>query len=256
MNHQFSSRLMLAILISASLIACKGKDKEKEKVATSDSLTITAPTDNTAGMDAVTVAPGLYKVLADTLGIRIVEVNYAPGDSSAMHWHPDYAIYTAQGGTVTFYAKDGSSNAVTLPTGATLIKPAEWHAAKNTGTSPLKVILTEVNRSGAVGTNDPATDATKAAPEVYQLKNDTLGIRVIEVNAKPGQSIAMHSHPDNALYVIDGGTGEFTAKDGTKTVVELKKGLAMIGPAESHSVKNTGKTTLRAILVEVNRAMK
>ena len=106
MNHQFGSRLMLAILISASLVACKGKDKEKEKVTTTDSLTITAPTNNTAGMDAVTVAPNFYKTLADTLGIRMVEVNYAPGDSSATHWHPDYAIYTAQGGKVTFYAKD------------------------------------------------------------------------------------------------------------------------------------------------------
>ncbi len=207
-------------------------------------------------MDAVTVAPNLYKTLADTLGIRMVEVNYAPGDSSAMHWHPDYAIYTAQGGKVTFYAKDGSSNEVTLPTGATLIKPAEWHSAKNTGTNPIKVILVEVNRSGAMGTNDPATDATKVSPELYSLKNDTLGIRVIEVNYKPGASSKLHWHPDATLYVIDAGKGEFTGKDGSKRIVDLQKGMAMIVPSDTHSVKNIGNTTMKAILVEVNRAMK
>jgi quercetin dioxygenase-like cupin family protein len=256
MNHQFGSRLMLAIFISASLVACKGKDKDKEKETTTDSVTTTTPTDNTAGMDAVTVAPNFYKAVADTLGIRMVEVNYAPGDSSAMHWHPDYVIYAAQGGKVTFYAKDGSSNEVTLPTGAILIHPAEWHAAKNTGTNPIKVILVEVNRSGPVGTNDPATDATKVSPELYKVSKDTMGIRVIEVNYKPGASSKLHWHPDAALYVIDPGTGEFTGKDGSKRVLDLKKGMAMITPSDTHSVKNIGKTTMRAILVEVNRAMK
>jgi quercetin dioxygenase-like cupin family protein len=260
MNHPFCSRLMLAIFISASFIACKGKDKAKENEATTDSTKTSVQTtdnsNNTAGMDAATVAPNFYKVVADTLGIRMVEVNYKPGDSSAMHWHPDYAIYAAQGGKVTFYAKDGSSNEVTLPTGVTLIKPAEWHAAKNTGTNPIKVILVEVNRSGAMGTNDASTDATKVSPELYKTANDTMGIRVIEVNYKPGQSSGVHWHPDAALYVIDPGTGEFTGKDGSKRVLDLKKGMAMIVPSDTHSVKNIGKTTMRAILVEVNRAMK
>jgi quercetin dioxygenase-like cupin family protein len=259
MNKQFYGRFMLAIFISISFIACKDKGKGEEKGTTTDSTKTTMSTDNsnnTAGMDAVTVAPGLYKTLADTLGIRIVEVNYKPGDSSAMHWHPDYAIYTAQGGTVTFYAKDGSSNPVTLPTGATLIKPGEWHSAKNTGTNPIKVILFEVSRNGQMSTPDAATDASKVAPDVYKVVKDTMGIRLLEITAKPGGSVAMHAHPDGALYIIDGGTTEFTFKDGTKRTNDLKSGVGMVLPAEAHSAHNTGKTTLRAILVEVNRAMK
>jgi mannose-6-phosphate isomerase-like protein (cupin superfamily) len=66
----------------------------------------------------------------------------------------------------------------------------------------------------------------------------------------------MHSHGDQALYVIEGGKGESTGKDGTKNVMELKKGMTMVAPGETHSVKNTGTTTLKAILVEVNRSMK
>lgn len=253
MNHQIHGRIMLAICISASLIACQ--DKGKEEATTTENSTSTQSTPATAESDAVKVAPNVYKVVADTLGIRMLEVNVSPGDSVPMHHHPDNALYVAQGGTLTFYGKDGSKMETTLPTGATMIRPDEWHAGKNTGNNPVKAILFEINRSAAASSPDPKTDATKVASEVYKLKNDSLGIRIIEVNARPGQSISMHDHPDNALYVIEGGTGEFTASDGKKQTVEFKPGMSMIGPAESHAVKNTGKTTLKAILLEVYRKM-
>jgi quercetin dioxygenase-like cupin family protein len=256
MKRIINNQFFLVLCISIAFAACNNNDENKG-ATTETSKAPEQKTDNsTAGKDAVSVDPAHYKVLADTLGIRMVEVNYKPGDSSALHWHPDYAIYTAGGGTVTFYDKDGKANAVTLPDGATMIKSGEWHSAKNTGTKPIKVILVEVNRNGATGTNDPATDAAKVASDVYKVKNDTMGIRILEITAKPGGSVAMHAHPDGAIYVMDGGTTEFTFKDGTKRVTELKTGMSMILPAEAHSAHNTGKTTLHAILVEVNRAMK
>jgi len=110
-----------------------------------------------------------------------------------------------------------------------------------------------VSRPTQAAAVDAASDATKVSPALYKLKADSLGIRVIDVNYKPGQSSKMHSHPDAALYVLDGGKGEFTDKDGKKNVIEFKKGMTLIRPAESHSVKNVGNTTLKAILVEVNR---
>lgn len=244
---------MLAIFISASLIACK--EKGNEETTTTENSTSTQTTAATTESDAVKAAPNNYKVLADTLGIRMLEANINPGDSVVMHHHPDNAIYVAQGGTVTFYGKDGSKMENTLPTGATMIRPDEWHAAKNTGNNSIKVIMFEINRTGAASSPDAKTDAIKVASQVYTLKNDSLGIRILEVNAKPGQAIAMHSHPDNALYVTDGGTAEFTGSDGKKQTVELKTGMSQIGPAESHAVKNTGKTTVKAILVEVYRKM-
>jgi quercetin dioxygenase-like cupin family protein len=257
MNQQFGSRLILAILISISFVACNGNDKDKEKEATTDSPDTTAPTDdNTAGKDAVTVAPGLYKVMADTMGIRMIEVTYKPGDSSAMHWHPDYAVYAIEGGIATFYAKDGSKMDNELKQGVTMITPAGFHSVKNNGKTNIHVLLVEVNRPAQTTSQDAATDATKVAASLYKLKNDTLGIRVLEINYKPGQSSAMHSHGDQALYVLEGGKVEFTGKEGTKNVMEFKKGMAMVVPGDTHSVKNIGTTTLKAILVEVNRAVK
>ena len=261
MNRQLYSRTILAILISASFIACNGNNKDKEKEATTTdttktTTTTTQPAANNDDMSDVKVAPNFYKTLADSIGIRVVEVNYKPGDSSAMHWHPDYAIYVVQGGTVAFYAKDGSKTEVTLPSGASMIKPAEWHSAKNTGKNPIKVILFEVTRTGAMTTPDATMDATKVAPKLYKSVADTMGIRVLTINYKPGDQSAMHSHPDGALYVIEGSKSEFTRKDGSKQTMDMAKGMAAIVPADTHSVKNVGKTTTKAILVEVNRAMK
>lgn len=70
----------------------------------------------------------------------------------------------------------------------------------------------------------------------------------MEITFKPGQT--------NTINVIEGGTAEFTAKDGTKQTAELKKGMVIIMPSESLAVKNTGKTTLKAMLVEVSRSNK
>src|SRR5665213_1582487 len=103
---------------------------------------------------------------------------------------------------------------------------------------------------------DATADAIKAAPNLYKLISDTMGIRVLEATYKPGDSSAMHSHPDYALYVINGGTSAFTEKDGTKQTHELKTGMSMIAPGGTHSVKNIGKTTTKVLIVEVNRPAK
>lgn len=257
MSQQFKNRLFLAVCISMAIASCNTSEKKDEEVKTVDSTEAAKPAEVQPEVpDAVTAAPDLYKVKADTMGIRILEVIYNPGDSSAWHSHPDYAIYTAQGGNATFYTKDGTASEHEMKTGTILVNPAEAHSVKNTGKSVLKVILFEVRRPMGTVTQDAAMDASKVAGTLYKTAKDTMGIRVMEINYKPGQSSALHSHPDNALYVIDGGKTEFTDKAGKKTVVELKKGMTMIGPAETHSVKNVGNTTTKAILVEVTRPIK
>ena len=250
------TRLILTVTILSTFVACKGPDKKEASSETTDTTKTeaAAPVTQDAVMDAVKAAPDLYKILNDTMGIRIVEVTYKPGDSSVLHSHPDYAVYAVGESTATFYTKDGTKMENTMKAGTTMVRPGEIHSVKNTGKTTIKVILVEVNRPGQTTSQDATMDATKVAPTLYKLKADTLGIRVLEINYKPGQSSAMHSHPDNALYVIEGGKGEFTGKDGAKNVMEFKKGMTAVGAAETHSVKNIGTTTLKAILVEVNRA--
>ena len=257
MEKRDKSQFLVALGILLTMVACNQADKKEEPTeATDTTKTETAqPVAQDAVPDAIKAAPDLYKVLGDSMGLRIVEATYKPGDSSVLHSHPDYAIYAASGGTATFYGKDGTKLVEDeMKTGTINIRPGEVHSVKNTGKTTIKVILVEVTRPMQTTSPDAATDATKVAPAVYKLKADTLGIRVLEINVKPGQSVAKHSHPDGVLYVVQGGSAEFTANDGTKQVNTLNQGMAMVLPASTHSAKNVGKTALKLILVEVNRA--
>jgi quercetin dioxygenase-like cupin family protein len=258
MNTRLTSQFFLAILVSFLFIACGGdNDKKADEAKATDSAAAVKsdsvkPAPQETIMDDVKAAPNLYKLLQDTLGIRLVEANYKPGDSSAMHSHADYALYVIEGGSAEFTGKDGSRNMNEMKTGMENIRAEEVHSVKNIGKTNIKVLLVEVTRPRGTA---PAVslDATKVASDRYKLKMDTLGLRIIEAEYKPGQSSAMHSHPDLAMYVISGSSSEFTAKDGKKNVMELKTGMSAIVPATTHSVKNIGKATAKVLLVEVNR---
>ena len=261
MTPKLKYHVILAINISLAFIACNQGGKKTGEADTTDSMAnakadTVQPASQNMAIDAVKVAPNLYSLVSDTLGIRVLEATYKPGDSSAMHSHPDNAIYVITGGTSEFTGKDGKKMVTELKTGTIAVGPEEFHSVKNTGTTTEKVLIVEVNRPQGATSPNAAMDATKIAPDLYKLKSDTLGIRVLEATYKPGQSSALHAHPDNAAYVISGGTVEFTEKDGTKHTHEFKPGMIMISLGGEHSVKNTGKTTLKVLLVEVNRPIK
>jgi quercetin dioxygenase-like cupin family protein len=235
-------------------IACNQGDKTDEQAKTGDTTTTeaTASAGRDAAMDAAKVAPNIYHVLADTMNIRLLEIIVKPGETVNLHSHPDYSLYVLEGGTAEFEAKDGTKRTQELPTGMAAILPAETHAAKNTGTTTVRVIATEVFRTTAA-TRDASMDPVTVAPGVYKVLADTMNIRIVEITVKPGESVPLHSHPDYAEYVIEGGKAELTAKDGTKQTVELKAGAGVITPAETHTGKNAGTTTIRIIATEVFR---
>ena len=251
MNQLLKSLGVLMIICLTTLIACKGKGTTESDTTAADTTKV-AP--NPADLDPSKVSSGQYKVLADTLGLRMLEVNYAPGDSSAMHWHPDHIAYALGPCQGEFRLENGTVIPLNIAAGQVMFAPQGSHSAKNTGTTPLRAILTEIHRQGAISAPDPATDVLKIAKNMNALMLDTAGVRVIEVTIKPGQQMAMHNHPVSSLYILEGGKAEFTDGDGKKTVNEMAAGSALINPAHSHKVKNVGTTTLRAILVEVNRA--
>ena len=261
MPQKPNRQLILALCVALFLISCNGGEKKEEPTASTDSTSKTTtdtvkPAAKEPATDAVTVAPGLYKVLADSLGITVIEATYKPGDSSVMHSHHDYAIYTIGGGVAAFYTKDGAKMVSDMKTGSIRIKPEEFHSVKNIGKTTIKVLLVEVNRPKGALSQDAATDPTKVAAAHYKSMGDTLGIRVLIANYKPGETSAMHAHPDAGVYAISGGTAEFTGKDGSKRSNEMKTGMAMITPADTHSVKNTGKTAMKILIVEVARPAK
>jgi quercetin dioxygenase-like cupin family protein len=124
-------------------------------------------------------------------------------------------------------------------------KPTDTETVDTTAISKMETAITppyDVSRS-----------VTTVAPNLYKQLSDTLGIRILECTYRPGDSSIVHAHPDFALYVLEGGTAELTSTDGKKETIEFIKDMAVVLPAATHSAKNIGKTTVKLIVVEVNR---
>ena len=247
---------LIAIGVSLLFAACNG-DETKTETAT-DSTATTTSTDSTTSnqsMDAVTVAPDRYSVAKDSAGIRVLNINYKPGDSSGMHSHPDAVLYVIEAGKTEFTMPDGSKQVAELKPGDAMVMAAGTHSVKNIGTTTTKAVLVEVNRPNSAGASIGADmDPMKVSADMHKLIKDTLNIRAMIFTAKPGQSTAKHAHPDHAIYVINGGKGEFTGQDGTKQVRDLPNGTVLINPATTHTFKNVGSAAIKVLVVEVNRA--
>ena len=100
---------------------------------------------------------------------------------------------------------------------------------------------------GAVAQELSKVDTTHVA---VKLDNDTL--QVTEVTLKPGEKLALHSHPAYAVYTIHGGTVRIAYQGGKTEDLVWDHGDVVYGDPEGpHTTENVGKTTVKILLVEV-----
>ena len=97
-----------------------------------------------ASMDPLEVAPHLYSKKFENEQIRVMEVAFKPGESIDMHSHPDHVAYLLTGGTLTLSYPDGTSKVLEGKAGDLFWTPAESHAAVNTGTTDVRVLVFEL----------------------------------------------------------------------------------------------------------------
>lgn len=96
-------------------------------------------------------------------------------------------------------------------------------------------------------------DAHRAAPDVYRLILENDRVRVFDVQFKPGQKAAMHSHPDHVVYVLNDAALRLTLPDGKSTDINLKAGQAMWIGAGPHATENVGRAHSHNLVVELKR---
>jgi hypothetical protein len=94
--------------------------------------------------DPVEVASNVYRILFENERVRLLEARLSPGDSSAMHGHPDYVVYNLDGGKVRFSAPSGEAEEVELPDGVAMWRDAEEHSTENIGTTDVRALLFEL----------------------------------------------------------------------------------------------------------------
>jgi quercetin dioxygenase-like cupin family protein len=100
---------------------------------------------NLYAQDPMKVATNVYKkVLLDNDKVRILEVVFAPGATTAWHSHPNHSVYALTSGKIQITDKGKPATTIDVKMGTAMYLPAVTHMAKNTGTTTLKLIVTEI----------------------------------------------------------------------------------------------------------------
>jgi quercetin dioxygenase-like cupin family protein len=100
---------------------------------------------NVQAQDPVKVASNVYKkVLLENDQVRVLQVEFAPGESTAWHNHPNHVVYALTEGKLEITDKDKPTTVINIKVGDVMYLPAVTHMAKNTGTTTIKLIVTEL----------------------------------------------------------------------------------------------------------------
>ena len=94
--------------------------------------------------DPVKVDQKHYKVLFENEQVRVLRIQYAPGDKSPMHQHPDSVAVFLSDQRAKFTYPDGKSEEISAKAGEARWTPAGTHQPENVGDKPLELVLVEL----------------------------------------------------------------------------------------------------------------
>ena len=98
-------------------------------------------------MDSYEKGGKAIKKLGDSLGVKMYEFTINPGESWALHTHPDHTVYTLEGGTMALFMKEsGRIDTLTFPTGMALISGPLTDSGRNVGKTTIKMLVSDIYR--------------------------------------------------------------------------------------------------------------
>jgi quercetin dioxygenase-like cupin family protein len=100
-----------------------------------------------------------------------------------------------------------------------------------------------------------AQDPNVVAPDVYKKIFENDRVKVHQVTSKPGEKIAMHSHPAHVAYILTPCTLKITPKDGEPQTANAKEGDVIWFDAVTHTGENVGTSECRVVIVELKETM-
>jgi mannose-6-phosphate isomerase-like protein (cupin superfamily) len=100
---------------------------------------------------------------------------------------------------------------------------------------------------------DPAMEPLTVGAQFSKKLGDTLNIKMYEFTLKPGDSAAMHTHPDHTFYVLQGGKLAVTFQGKGRQILDLKPGMGAISGPLSDAGKNIGNTTIKLLINDIYR---
>ena len=100
--------------------------------------------------DPLKAAPNVYKnVLLDNETVRVIAIEFAPGETAPWHQHPAHVIYALTDGKLEITDKGKPPAIIDIKAGTSMFMPAVTHMAKNIGTTTVKLVVTELKPAAA-----------------------------------------------------------------------------------------------------------
>ncbi len=96
-----------------------------------------------------------------------------------------------------------------------------------------------------------AQDVVKISPETHAVILENAQVRVLAVRIRPGEKVAVHSHPPNVVYYLSDGKIRLTLADGHVEDRAVKADTAVWSEATVHAAENVGAGELREVQVEL-----
>jgi hypothetical protein len=122
-------------------------------------------------------------------------------------------------------------------------------AAKQTDTSASLV----KNDDDSMPSYDPAMDGLIVGAKFSKKLADTLNVKMYTFEMKPGDSAELHSHPDHAVYVLEGGKLAVTFQGAGRQIMDMEPGMAFVGGPLSDAAKNVGNSNIKLLIVDIYR---
>ena len=213
-----------------------------------------------AAPDAVTAAPELAMVAAETEFARAVIVTVPPGGVIPTHHHRGgAAVYALKGGTVRVHRADDTTSDMEISTGSGMFADMDTPSSvENTGADTVQVLVldripgTELPALPA----DQSPDAVTASPDNYRTVAENDAFRIVRMTVPAGGRDEWHSHPNELVHFLVGAAGRIHMPDGESMDIEVPAGATMFMPATvSHSVEGIGGGPIEAVIIEMKPAM-
>lgn len=166
-------------------------------------LFLFAPLISVNAQDAAKVDPDHYKVEVDNDKVRVLRINYNPGEESKMHSHPEGVVVFMSDAKGKMKSENGETFDMDVKKGHVMWTEESKHQPKNVGDNPFEVIQIEFK-------NNPGV-AGKKSLHLFKLPGDVTETQLSEFLAEMNTAIKEEGYPGSGyhLYKISDNNSEY-----------------------------------------------
>lgn len=201
--------------------------------------------------DPTMVDPEHYKVDFENDAVRILRINYGPGEESVMHYHPDSVAVYVTDVEGQFTLPDGSVENASAPAGSVFFGPAGAHRPRNLGDSEFEVVEVEYKAREASSQKPEGADPTVVDADHYAIEFENDAVRVLRIIYGPGEESVMHYHPDSVAIFVTDHIVEMELPDGSVQELSAAAGDALFVSAGQHLPTNIAESPVEVVLIEL-----